>query len=170
MQIIILWKVRFRETEMPEPKCITFFWSTTLRRFNETTGLWRRAIQGRGVPRILPGGMHIFGWPTPPPRIWIWIWIRIRIRIKILSWIRIRIRIKTMRIYSPGLDCQKQCSGSMTFWGGSGPGSADPCLWLMDPDPAIFVIDLQDASKKLIFNTFFLLITFWRYIYIIFQR
>jgi hypothetical protein len=24
-----------------------------------------------------------------------------------------------------------------------------------DPDPAIFVIDLQDASKKLIFNTFF---------------
>ncbi len=48
-----------------------------------------------------------------------------------------------------------QCSGSMTFWGGS--GSADPCLWLMDPDldpdpgPAIFVIDLQDASEKLIF-------------------
>ncbi len=27
----------------------------------------------------------------------------------------------------------KQCGGSMTFWGGS--GSADPCLWLMDPDP-----------------------------------
>jgi hypothetical protein len=25
----------------------------------------------------------------------------------------------------------------------------------MDPDPAIFVIDLQDASKKLIFNTTF---------------
>ncbi len=46
-----------------------------------------------------------------------------------------------------------QCCGSMTFWGGS--GSADPCLGLMDPDsdpdPAIFVIDLQDASKKLIF-------------------
>ncbi len=32
--------------------------------------------------------------------------------------------------------------------------SADPCLWLMDPesdpDPVIFVIDLQDANKKLI--------------------
>jgi hypothetical protein len=46
-----------------------------------------------------------------------------------------------------------QCSGTMTFWCGS--GSADPCLWLMYPDPvpdpAIFVIDLQDASKKLIF-------------------
>jgi hypothetical protein len=55
----------------------------------------------------------------------------------------------------------KQCCGSMTFWGGSGSGSADPCLCLMDPDPAsdpdsdpdpsILVIDLQDASKKLIF-------------------
>jgi hypothetical protein len=44
-----------------------------------------------------------------------------------------------------------QCCGSMTVWGGS--GSADPCLWLVnsDPDPAIFVIDLQDASKKLFF-------------------
>ncbi len=34
----------------------------------------------------------------------------------------------------------------MTFWGGYGSGSADPCLWLMDPDsdmdPAIFVIVL----------------------------
>jgi hypothetical protein len=43
---------------------------------------------------------------------------------------------------------QNQCCGSMTFWGGSGSGSADPCLWIMDPDsdpdPAIFVIDLQD--------------------------
>ncbi len=38
---------------------------------------------------------------------------------------------------------------AMTFWYGS--GSADPCLWLMDPDPAIFVIDLQDADRKLIF-------------------
>ena len=55
----------------------------------------------------------------------------------------------------------------MTFWGGSGSGSADPCLRLMDPDPDpdsdpdpdIFVINLQDASKELIFNTIFLLIT-----------
>ena len=29
----------------------------------------------------------------------------------------------------------RQCCGSMTFWGGSGSGSADPCLWLLDPDP-----------------------------------
>ncbi len=43
----------------------------------------------------------------------------------------------------------RQCCGSMTFWYGS--GYADPCLWLMDPDPAqdpaIFVIDLQDANS-----------------------
>jgi uncharacterized membrane protein YjdF len=60
----------------------------------------------------------------------------------------------------------------MTFWCGSGSGSADPCLWIMDPDPAIFVIDLQDAcQQKTNFSTkFCLLITFWRYIYIIFQR
>jgi hypothetical protein len=42
----------------------------------------------------------------------------------------------------------------MTFWCGSGSGSADPCLGLTDPDPdadpnpAIFVIDLKDANKK----------------------
>ncbi len=51
-----------------------------------------------------------------------------------------------------------------------GPGSADPCLCLMDPDLVIFVIDPQDANKKLIFVKELLLITFWRYIYIIFQR
>ncbi len=46
----------------------------------------------------------------------------------------------------------KQCCVSITFWCGSGSGSADPCLSPMDPDPdpAIFVIDLQDANKKLI--------------------
>ncbi len=44
-------------------------------------------------------------------------------------------------------------------------------IWILDPDPAIFVNDLQDANKKTNFFTqFFLLVTFWRYIYIIFQR
>jgi hypothetical protein len=37
-----------------------------------------------------------------------------------------------------------------------------------DPDPAIFVIDLQDANKKLIFIKFFAYY-FLRYIYIIFK-
>ncbi len=35
-----------------------------------------------------------------------------------------------------------------------------------DADPDIFVIDLQDANKKLIKKKVFLLITFWRYQYI----
>ncbi len=39
------------------------------------------------------------------------------------------------------------------FWYGS--GSADPCLWVIDPDPAIFIKDLQDANKKLIFSQIF---------------
>ncbi len=55
-----------------------------------------------------------------------------------------------------------QCCGSMTIWGGS--GSADPCLRLMDPDPAILVIDLQDAN--LFFYTIFSAYYFWSYIYV----
>ncbi len=30
---------------------------------------------------------------------------------------------------------RSQCWGSMPFWCGSGSGSADPYLWLMDPNP-----------------------------------
>jgi hypothetical protein len=30
----------------------------------------------------------------------------------------------------------------------------------MDPDPAIFVLDLQEANKKLFFNKFFCLLLF----------
>ncbi len=36
-----------------------------------------------------------------------------------------------------------------------GSGSADPCLWPMNPDPAIFVLDLQDANKKLFFSAYY---------------
>ncbi len=46
------------------------------------------------------------------------------------------------------LFCKDQCCDSMTFWYGSVSG--DTCLSVMDLDPAIFVIDLQDADKKLI--------------------
>ncbi len=37
----------------------------------------------------------------------------------------------------------KQCCGSMTFFCGSGFGSVDPSLWLMDldSDPAIFILN-----------------------------
>jgi hypothetical protein len=37
------------------------------------------------------------------------------------------------------------------------------------PDPSIFIIDLQDANKKLIKKKVFLQITFWKYFYIIFK-
>ncbi len=66
----------------------------------------------------------------------------------------------------------------MTFWCGSGSGSADPCHRLLDPDPdsdpdavpdpSILINDLQDANKKLIkkksFSAYYFLdqdITFW---------
>jgi hypothetical protein len=39
-----------------------------------------------------------------------------------------------------------------------------------DPDPAIFVIDFQEAKKSYFFLKVFLLITFLKVIYIIFQR
>ncbi len=73
--------------------------------------------------------------------------------------------------FSPGgeFPCWQQCCGSKTFWYGSGSksGSSDQCLWPVDLDPAVLVLGLQDSYKKLFF---FLFITFWRYIYIIFLR
>ncbi len=71
----------------------------------------------------------------------------------------------------------KQCCGSMT----SGSGSADLCLWLMDPDPDTDPHPGSGAcyfrhwpsrcqQKTNFFTHFFLLITFWSYSYIIFQR
>ncbi len=69
----------------------------------------------------------------------------------------------------------------LTFWGGSGSGSADPCIWLMAPDPdsdpdpgsgsCYFRHWPSRCQQKTNFLTqFVLLITFWSYIYIIFQR
>jgi hypothetical protein len=47
--------------------------------------------------------------------------------------------------------CFRQCCGFMTFLCGSKSGSEDPCLWLMDPDPSVFVnFNFQDANNKLI--------------------
>ncbi len=58
-----------------------------------------------------------------------------------------------------------QCCGSKAFWCGSGSGSADPRIYAsekldLDPDPAIFVIDLQDANKKLFKKKFFCVLLF----------
>ncbi len=47
----------------------------------------------------------------------------------------------------------------MTFWGGSGSGSVDPCLWLMDsgpdPDPGISSLTFKMPAKNKFFNTIF---------------
>ena len=89
--------------------------------------------------------------------------------------VRIVVEIKPSGKYSDSHCNLFQCCGSVIFWYGSGSadpylwpvfrihdiwfgsGSADPCLWLMDPDPnpAIFVIDLQDTNKKLIWKKSF---------------
>jgi hypothetical protein len=55
------------------------------------------------------------------------------------------------------LICHTLTSGSVAdpWHFGGGSGSADPGLGLMDPDPAIFVIDLQDASKNKFFYKIF---------------
>jgi hypothetical protein len=48
-----------------------------------------------------------------------------------------------------------QCCGSVTFWyGGSRIRASDYELIIPDRSPAIFVIDLQDANKKLFFLRF----------------
>ncbi len=48
----------------------------------------------------------------------------------------------------------RQCCGSIKFLYGS--RSADPPLRLMDPNPAIFVSDLQDVNKEYFFAYYFL--------------
>ncbi len=40
-----------------------------------------------------------------------------------------------------------QCWGSVKFWCGSGSGSPDPYLWLIDPDPTPFFIDFNFLLK-----------------------
>ncbi len=47
-----------------------------------------------------------------------------------------------------------QCCRSMTFWGGFGSGSADPCLWLMDPDPDSSLTIKMPAKNKFFITIF----------------
>ncbi len=76
----------------------------------------------------------------------------------------------TDRLYSWGYKYEsaslfiKQWCGSPKFWYGSGSADLYGTHWLMDPDPATFVSDLQDVNKNLVFFLIFLLLTFWRYI------
>jgi hypothetical protein len=72
--------------------------------------------------------------------------------IRIRNFLKGQIRMRNNSLLNPH-HCCEQCCGSMTFWGGSRSGSADSCHLLKDsdPDPAIFITNLQDGSKKLIF-------------------
>ncbi len=66
-------------------------------------------------------------WPRMPYIIWVW-------RLQVLftsSWNWHWLAAQQPLPKKPAL-ASFQCCGSMTFWGGS--GSADPCLWLVDPD------------------------------------
>jgi hypothetical protein len=60
--------------------------------------------------------------------------------------------------------------GNITYRKCEGTSVPDPWHFGVDPDPSIFIIDLQDANRKRIFLKVFLHSTFWRYFYIIFQR
>ncbi len=72
--------------------------------------------------------------------------------------------LTVLRIHDISVWIRIWIRGSMPLTNGSGSGSADPCLWIMDPDPdsAIFVIDLQDGNKKkiIVVLKFFCLLLF----------
>ncbi len=73
------------------------------------------------------------------------------------AWWQIR-RLCRNRILRWILQCCSVTRLSMTVWCGSGSGSTDPCLWLMDPDPRFGYFrhwPSQDANKELIFDTIF---------------
>jgi hypothetical protein len=59
-----------------------------------------------------------------------------------------QVKNELSEIFIMNWQCSIQCCGYKKFWYGSGCGSADPYLWLMDPDqdqdrdPVIFVSDL----------------------------
>jgi hypothetical protein len=58
------------------------------------------------------------------------------------------VKISVLRIHDILVWIRIRRSMPLTNGSGSGFGSGS---WILDPDPAIFVIDLQDARKKLIF-------------------
>jgi hypothetical protein len=58
------------------------------------------------------------------------------------------VKISVLRIHDILVWIRIRRSMPLTNGSGSGFGSGS---WILDPDSAIFVIDLQDASKKLIF-------------------
>ncbi len=70
----------------------------------------------------------------PPPLFWCWI-----------QDVMEDMRVKESGINVP--DPVHQCCGSMTLWCGS--GSADPCLWLTDSDPRIWILLFSSLTFKM---------------------
>jgi hypothetical protein len=104
------------------------------------------------------GSMYLFNWFNWDTCGGIYVFIQLIQQLSGVDWHMYR--YCTIWWFSPH-SCLQYC-GSMTFWGGSrsGTGSADPCLWLKDPDsdpdPAIFVIDLPKMpTKNKFLNSFF---------------
>ncbi len=161
------------------------FWSWI---FVKTAKFWASFIQkcrqppassAHGLLRILPIGWYTFLWQIGQSAALFWFELRDVVILKnssraILIPQRNNCGLPHFWSRFGGKDCGLcQCCGSMTLWGGS--GSSDPCLWLMDPDPGsgscYFRYWPSRCQQKTNFLTqFFLLITFWSYIYTIFQR
>ncbi len=57
-----------------------------------------------------------------------------KIKIKIEKKNLVKRIIKSLLSYPP-YNITMQCWGPLTFWSGSTSGSADPYLWLKEPDP-----------------------------------
>ncbi len=65
------------------------------------------------------------------------------------SWLHTQHEEEEGQLQAPAGMARQPCKAVLRihdFWCGSRSGYADPCLWIMDPDPAIFFIDLQDAN------------------------
>ncbi len=57
----------------------------------------------------------------------------------------------------------------MTFWFGCRSGSSDPYLWLTDlaPEPTVLSVPFKTPTKNIFVLQVYMLIPFWKYIYII---
>jgi len=54
-----------------------------------------------------------------------------RVRLKKMHTWNLNLRMSFPAPNARNWQCSWQCCGSMTFWGGYGSGSADPCPWLI---------------------------------------
>jgi hypothetical protein len=90
-----------------------------------------------GLDKVSGMDEHITGWQLSQVLVLV---VRVRYQ-----------HCKYMPMKKRGRDiAMQQCSASMTFWCGIRIRGSMPLTDGPDPEPAIFVFDLQDANKKLI--------------------